>query len=261
MDPILYEQHYRLEDQHWWFVGRRRLVLQELALRTGSHPGPILDLGCGTGGMLPYLRQFDTAVGLDSAPEAALACRKREMPFVHGWGSDLPFRDEAFGIITALDVIEHVNDDRSMLAEMRRVLKPGGLLVITVPAYQFLWSQHDEANHHQRRYARGGLASLVEGGGLEMLKASYFTTLLFPAAVFRKAIMRFKTGESPATHLDEVPGPLNALLTRVSTGEGSLIRRWELPFGASLICVARKPLVSASPSPAALIRPLTTVTA
>jgi SAM-dependent methyltransferase len=241
MDSALYEQHQRLEDSHWWFLGRRHLVLEELGRRASGTREPILDIGCGTGGMLPQLERFGPAIGLDSAPEAAAACRQRGAAFVHGWGTQLPFRDKSFGIITALDVIEHVLDDHGLLREMYRVLRPGGLLLLTVPAYQFLWSRHDEFNHHQRRYRRRGLRALVRGADFQIAKLSYYNTLLFPAAVARKAMMRFEKGSSPSSHLDAVPTPLNAMLRMVLIGEQPLVARWNLPFGASIICAAHRP--------------------
>ena len=129
MDAVLYEQHYRLEDTHWWFLGRRQLVLQELIRFAGEDRGPMLDLGCGTGGMLKSFQSLGDAVGLDNAVEAAGGCIKRALPFVMGWGPQLPFRDGAFGVVTALDVIEHIPDERAVLAEALRVLRPGGILV------------------------------------------------------------------------------------------------------------------------------------
>jgi SAM-dependent methyltransferase len=247
MDPSLYEQHFRLEDHHWWFVARRRLVLQELARHGGESPGPILDLGCGTGGMLTYLRTFASSVGVDSAPEAAEACRTRGVPFALGWGTQLPFRDGTFGTVTALDVIEHVPDHVGILNEIHRVLRPGGLLLATVPAYQFLWSRHDELNHHQRRYRRSRLRAVLEATDFHIVKLSYYNMLLFPAAVLRKALMRFSRAEGPASHLDEVPGPINTLLTGILVGERPLVRRWDLPFGASIICAARRPAARSLP--------------
>lgn len=247
MDAALYEQHLRLEDTHWWFLGRRRLVVHELRRHAGTHAGPILDVGCGTGGMLPHLQRCGPAIGLDSAPEAEAACRRRGVPFVHGWGAQLPFKDGAFGTVTALDVIEHVPDDVGILREMYRVLRPGGLLLLTVPAYQFLWSQHDEFNHHQRRYRRGGLRAVVRESGFSVVKLSYYNTLLFPAAVARKALMRFQQGDGPASHLEEVPALLNRVLRIVLEREQPLVARWDLPFGASLICAARRPLAAAAP--------------
>ncbi len=256
MDALMYEQHFRLEDRHWWFLGRRELVLQELRRFAGQQPGPILDLGCGTGGMLAHFAQLADAVGLDSAPEAASACIKRGLPFVRGWGTCLPFPNASFGVVTALDVIEHIPDESGVLREALRVLRPSGLLVVTVPAYQFLWSRHDELNHHQRRYRRRSLAAVLQRAGFEIAKLSYYNTLLFPAAVGRKALMRFSRVDGPASHLDEVPGPLNAALRRVLLCEQPLVRHWDLPFGASLICVARRPLKVVSrptvPTPAAV---------
>jgi ubiquinone/menaquinone biosynthesis C-methylase UbiE len=246
MDPSLYEQHFRLEDHHWWFVARRRLVLQELARHGGASAGPILDVGCGTGGMLPYLQRFDRAVGLDPAQEAAEACRTRAVPFVNGSATALPFADETFGTVTALDVIEHVPDHLGVLNEIYRVLRPGGLVLITVPAYQFLWSRHDELNHHQRRYRRSRLRSLVSSANFEITKLSYYNTILFPAAVVRKALMRFGRDDGPASHLDEVPDPLNSVFKWILIGERPLLQRWNLPFGASIICAARRPLGAAA---------------
>lgn len=248
MDAALYEQHFRLENTHWWFLGRRRLVLQEIARHAGANPGRIIDIGCGTGGMLPHLRTFGDSVGLDSADEAQTACRRRGVPFVRGWGAQLPFHDGAFDVVTALDVIEHVPDDAGILGEMRRVLRPGGLLLLTVPAYQFLWSQHDVFNHHMRRYRRSGLQRLVEASDFEIVKLSYYNTLLFPAAMLRKATMRVsRNGDTPpASHLDEVRPPLNTLLRWVMTSEQPLLQRWNMPFGASIICAARRPADTAA---------------
>jgi len=258
MDAALYEQHLRLEDSHWWFLGRRHLVVRELQRCAGARPGPILDVGCGTGGMLPHLQRFGPAIGLDSAPEAEAACRRRGVPFVHGWGTQLPFKDGTFGIVTALDVIEHVPDHLGILREMYRVLRPGGLLLLTVPAYQFLWSQHDEFNHHQRRYRRRGLRAVVRKSGFNIVKLSYYNTLLFPAAVARKAMMRFQQGDGPASHLEEVPDLLNRVLRMVLVREQALVSRWDLPFGASLICAARRPVaprvVCAQPTPVGAAR-------
>jgi len=242
MDSVLYEQHYRLEDRHWWFLGRRALVLQELCRHAGKNIGPILDMGCGTGGMLPHLSALAPAIGVDSAPEAAVACSERGVPFSLGWGSQLPFKDGSFGTVTALDVIEHVPNDLGILQEMYRVVRPGGLLLVTVPAYQFLWSRHDVLNHHQRRYGRRGLRAVVEAAHFEIVKLSYYNTLLFPMAVARKVMMRSASSNGSASHLDEVPSLLNRVLRWVLLSEQPMVERWDLPFGASLICAARRPL-------------------
>jgi SAM-dependent methyltransferase len=251
MDPALYEQHARLEDSHWWFLGRRRLVLAELARYAGANAGRILDIGCGTGGMLPQYAAFGAALGLDPSEEARDACTRRGVPFVRGSGAQLPFKDGSIDVITALDVIEHVPDDTGLLREMRRVLRPGGVLLLTVPAYQFLWSQHDVFNHHQRRYRRSRLQALLRSSGFEIAKLSYYNTTLFPAAMLRKATMRVdKRSASPAaSHLDEVRAPLNTLLRWVMAAEQPLIERFDMPFGASIISVARRPLEASSGVP------------
>ena len=132
MDTLLYDRFFDTEDRHWWFVGRRRLVTDLLA-GFGAR-GRILDLGCGTGGVLQHLQGLGDAVGLDPAPEAARYCRRRALPMVLGSGLELPFADGSFDAVLALDVIEHVPDDVAMLREARRVLRPGGTLVVTVPS-------------------------------------------------------------------------------------------------------------------------------
>ncbi len=200
--------------------------------------GPVLDLGCGTGGVLKHLQRFGTAVGVDPSPEAVRYCRRRNLPVALASGYDLPFADATFGAVLALDVIEHVDDDVGLLREARRVLRPGGVVVITVPALPWLWSSHDEVNHHRRRYLRGSLVRAVRAAGLEPCKISYYNALLLPLAVTRKALHRLNgTGD----HLETLPGPANAVLRGVLTAERPLIRRWDLPLGASLVCTARRP--------------------
>jgi SAM-dependent methyltransferase len=128
VDTELYDRFFDTEDRHWWFVGRRRLVT-DLLTRTQAR-GRILDLGCGTGGVLAHLGEFGTALGLDPAPEAAHYCRRRDLPMVIGSGMDLPFAPASFDAVLALDVIEHVPDDVALLREARRVLRPGGVLFL-----------------------------------------------------------------------------------------------------------------------------------
>jgi SAM-dependent methyltransferase len=192
--------------------------------------------------MLPHLLEIGRAVGFDSAAEAAQGCRFRGVPCVLGWGSRLPFADGTFGTVTAFDVIEHIEDDLAALGEVFRVLRPGGLFVATVPAYQFMWSRHDVANHHFRRYRCRGLRRVLTGAGLCIVKLSYYNMLLFPAFLARVGLIRLGRGQLPASDLVEVAAPVNGALKRVMFGESHLIRWFNLPLGASLICVARRPV-------------------
>jgi SAM-dependent methyltransferase len=234
VDSELYDRFFATEDRHWWFVGRRRLVTD--LLRQVQARGRILDLGCGTGGVLQHLGVFGDAIGLDPAPEAALYCRRRDVPMVVGSGMDLPFASASFDAVLALDVIEHVPDDVALLREAHRVLRPGGVLVVTVPALPWLWSAHDDVNHHYRRYTLSTLRRSFRAGGFGPRKISYYNATLLPLAIARKFISRF--GGSDEHHLEDLPTPLNATLRGILGFEGRVIRRRVLPLGASLIAAA-----------------------
>lgn len=242
MDSELYDRFFDTEDRHWWFVGRRRLVT-DLMERLSVH-GRILDLGCGTGGVLQHLGVFGRALGLDPAPEAAQYCRRRDVPMVVGSGMELPFADASFDAVLALDVIEHVPDDVALLREARRILRPGGVLVVTVPALPWLWSAHDDVNHHFRRYTLATLRRSLREGGFRHRRISYYNAMLLPLAIARKFINRL--GGSDEHHLEDLPAPLNATLRGILWAEGRLLKRRDLPLGASLIAAAH-PL----PQPAA----------
>lgn len=235
MDTVLFDRFFNTEDRHWWFVGRRRLVTDVLS-RTGVR-GRILDLGCGTGGVLPHLAEFGDALGLDPAPEAAKYCQRRGVPMVVGGGATLPFADGSFDAVLALDVIEHVPDDAALLREARRVLRPGGVLLLTVPALPWLWSSHDVVNHHFRRYTMQSLRRSLRAGGFRAEKVSYYNALLLPLAVARKFIQRLSSGDEH--HCEDLPGPINAILRRALTLDGVAVKRWNLAIGASLIATAR----------------------
>src|SRR5262245_61971007 len=157
--------------------------------RSGAR-GRLLDLGCGTGGVLPHLAPYGEAIGLDPAPEAAKYCRQREVPMVVGSGLELPFADGSFDAVLALDVIEHVADDVALLREARRVLRPGGVLLVTVPALPWLWSSHDDVNHHFRRYTLTTLQQSLGRGGFRRERVSYYNATLLPLAIARKFIQR-----------------------------------------------------------------------
>ena len=243
LDTVLYDRFFDTEDRHWWFVGRRRLVTTALA-GTGAR-GRVLDLGCGTGGVLAHLGEFGDALGLDPAPEAARYCKRRGVPMVVGSGMELPFADGSFDAVLALDVIEHVPDDVALLREARRVLRPGGVLLVTVPALPWLWSSHDDVNRHFRRYTLDTLTEALREGGFRPGKASYYNAILLPLAIARKFVARLSGGDEH--HLEDLPGPLNSLLRGVLSLEGRVVSRRSLPLGASLIAAARPVATPALP--------------
>jgi SAM-dependent methyltransferase len=167
MDARLMQAMLDVDEHHWWYRGRRRIIDAELRRLPLPRPAEVLDAGCGSGRTLEELRPLGSVSGIELNPEAAEVARGRGNFDVRiGRLEELPWDAGTFDLITCLDVIEHTPDDRLTLRELRRVSKPGGWLLVTVPAYQALWSLHDEANHHFRRYARGTLrAAATEAGG------------------------------------------------------------------------------------------------
>jgi SAM-dependent methyltransferase len=247
LETELFGRFFEVEDRHWWFVGRRRIVLDQLTRAIpradACYPGGpdrhrrVLDIGCGTGGVLAHLGEFGKAYGIDPSPEASRYCHERGLPIALGSGMDLPYRDQTFEAVLALDVIEHVDDDVRLLREARRVLRPGGVAVLTVPALPWLWSSHDVVNHHYRRYVRSTLEAAVCAAGLAPEKVSYYNSLLLPLAVTRKVMHRMNgTGD----HLESLPGPANGVLRAILGAEQPLIGKVDLPIGASLVCTARR---------------------
>ncbi|MFM7321751.1 MAG: class I SAM-dependent methyltransferase [Armatimonadota bacterium] len=244
MDPSTYTAMYRLEDTHWWFVARRELARRILRGHFTSGRARLLDMGCGTGGTLDILREFGEPVGIDLEPMALALCRERgHRRLVLGSGTALPFASNTFDGALALDVLEHIPDDAGAAREMARVLRPGGLAVVTVPAYRFLWSGHDVALFHQRRYVRTELRRVLEDAGLEIVWDGYTVTSLLPAAVlvrlWRRATER---RDAPPVADTRATAPwLNRLLLRILRLESSTFPKVRPWCGLTVLAVARKP--------------------
>lgn len=180
-----YELHtHQVEDDHWWYRGRRRVlsrVIGSLELAPGAR---ILDAGCGSGRNMVELARLGEVTGIELSPTSVAAARSREVgEVVEGSVEDLPFEDDSFDFAVCLDVIEHLDDDLQTLRELRRVVRPGGRLLVTVPAYPSLWSSHDVVNHHRRRYTRASLLEVANAGGWEAMRTTHFNALLLPAAM------------------------------------------------------------------------------
>lgn len=249
MEKDFYSEYFRIEDKHWWFVGRRRLLLRVIDKLVRSRPGrlQILDLGCGTGTMLQYLARFGDAQGADADEEAVRFCHLRGVGRVTRLqGEVLPFPDRTFDLVTMLDVLEHIEDDAHMLREVRRILREDGFLVMTVPAFKFLWGAQDEISHHKRRYRSSEVRSRVEGAGFRVKRLSYFNSLLFPPAAAIRLLRRFRPGKRESGQIKSdftmtEPGRLNEILATVFSIESLLISRMNFPFGISILAVAQRP--------------------
>jgi SAM-dependent methyltransferase len=239
LEPFTYHEQYELEDQHWWFRGRRE-VLWSLLRRTGNGGElRILDAGCGTGGNLVEFGPLGTVTGVDTSQEALQFCRRRGIETVLNARVEvLPFATDSFDLVLATDVLEHVKDDRAALRELRRVAAPSGRLLATVPAYPWLWSQHDVDYHHYRRYTLRQLERRVRECGWEPLAWSYFNSLLLAPIAIVRLLSRLgyeRANGGRRQDLRRTPQVLNRALRTPMRAEARLIERGvRLPAGVSI---------------------------
>jgi SAM-dependent methyltransferase len=240
MDQRLMRAMLDLDEHHWWYRGRREIVGAELRRIPVPANAAVLDAGCGSGRMLQELAPYGEVTGVELDPDAAETARSRQIGEVRiGRLEELPVDSGTFDLITCLDVLEHVPDDRRGLGELRRASKPGGWLLLTVPAYQALWSLHDVANHHYRRYSRRGLClAAVESGWTVHRVTSFNSVLLPPAAIVRLAQRRRKPDASYTPELSIGAKWLNAALELPLRAEARWLGRGHtLPAGLSLLAV------------------------
>lgn len=237
--PILYE----VEGSHWWYIGRRRIIasfVREICRAFKDRRPKILDVGCGTGANLVMLGEFGEAHGIDVSEDALSFCRERGLANVrHGAAEELPYEDETFDLVTALDVVEHLDDDLAGLKEFRRVLRSDGRILLFVPAFMFLWGVQDDVSHHRRRYTLPELLRVVREAGFEIERATYANITFFLPILAVRKVMRW-TGLRTETENSIGISALNGLLGRVFGAESAILRRMNLPFGVSALCVARK---------------------
>ncbi|MDX6728163.1 MAG: hypothetical protein QOK49_2968 [Baekduia sp.] len=240
---------FAADEHHWWYRGRRRVlraVLDGLPLTDGAR---ILDAGCGSGRTLDELADYGRVCGIDLSEESFAATAARGHEVVLAPVEELPFLAETFDLITCLDVLEHTADDLRSLRELRRVLRPGGALVLTVPAYPRLWSVHDEVNLHYRRYTRRSLRAAATRSGWAVQASTHFNSVLVPVAAAVRILHRRTHGGS---ELSLTPRALDATLELPLRAEAFAVRRGlRLPVGLSLLAV----LVDAAATPGSVARP------
>ena len=244
MEPGEYDLMDAAEDGMWWYRAAHARVLDALRARPGA-PGPLLDAGCGTGGLMRRVADelpVSAPVGLDFMPSAALrAARKSGRPVTAGDTNRLPFPDASFGAAVSIDVICHAGvDPATALAELHRVLRPGGTLVLNLPSYEWLTSAHDVRVHNARRFTATGARRLLEAAGFARILARYWNGLLLPLMVLqRKVLQRRPDAPSDVT---EFPPWVDATLHAVSELERRIVRAGlPMPAGGSVLLVATRP--------------------
>lgn len=244
-----YARLARLESFYFWNIGRREILKEVLLRYTGKRNDlEILDVGCGSGGNINLLAEFGQVTGLDVSEEALKFARNYNfVSLVRADAKSIPFPDRSFDLVTSLDVFEHIEDDKKALRESFRVLKNGGFILLTVPAHPWLWSDHDEAMRHQRRYARSEILKKVKEVGFEILERSNFVFLGVPVNFFRKTresvLRKFIPQKSRAvdTYTRDFSKRTNSFLIFLLRFEKFLIKFISLPLGTSIFVIAKKP--------------------
>jgi SAM-dependent methyltransferase len=247
MNWIEYKKMYDLEDTHWWYVALHRLVLD--TVRQRGYPLRILDAGCGTGGLCRVLAGSGSVQGCDAALLALYFCAKRGVRAIRSDLNTAVLEPEGYDVITSLDVLYHRNikNAETVVRKMYSALKPGGTLILQVPAYAWMRSSHDDAVHTGRRYTRKQVEHMMRSSGFSIEKATYRVTLLFiPIALTRLARKLVRAGRigAAASDVKRQPPVFNAMLSAIMYAENSLLKYCSLPFGASVFAVARKPPAS-----------------
>ncbi len=249
MELSAYQQFADLEEEHFWFRGRRSIFFAILdKLYHGRKDLEILEVGCGAGGLLKRLSIYGNAKGLELWPELCKLAKDRSgQSMICGNAYAIPLADQSQDLICLFDTIEHIPDEGQALAEIQRVLKPGGRVFFSVPAYQFLFSNNDRVAHHCRRYTKGRLQKVCKAAALEAEKLSYFNSFLFPLILPAVLLAKGKEKwiglkDENKTNLSRVfPGPINATFAGIMSSERHLLRHMNFPVGHSLLGVFRRP--------------------
>ena len=240
MEAEAYLEMAAIENRHWWFAGRRKIIKSILSQMEWPPNPEILEIGCGTGGNLDLLASFGEVNAMEMDERARELARQKTGDRVRiksGHCPDnIPFEGGKFDLICLFDVLEHIERDEETLLVIEKMLKPDGFVLITVPAYQWLWSVHDDFLHHKRRYTAGLLRQKLRNSGLHIKRLTYFNILLFPLAVIAR-LFDAVSGKSRASGSSVPRSPLNRFLEKVFSLEAGILNHANLPFGVSILMV------------------------
>jgi SAM-dependent methyltransferase len=244
MEPGLYPWMAEVEEQHWWFASRRAIVERFINRLNLPADAALLEPGCGTGGNFAMLARHGRVFAMDADAEALrfATASGRAQVACGSLPERIPFTGQDFDLILMSDVLEHLDDDVAALRALRHRLKPSGCILATVPAMQWLWSGHDQAHHHRRRYSARTLHRVAQAGGLDVVYLGYFNFILFPVVAGVRLAQRLmnRQNASEASNYTTMPSPsINAILRRVFSSERHLLGRIPMPFGVSLLMLAR----------------------
>jgi len=234
----------RVEDSHWWYVGRRAILesfLEGIIQNPKSkiQNPKILDVGCGTGGNLEMLEKFGAAEGVDVSAAALEFCKSKGLKVHKGLAENLPFEDESFDLVTALDVVEHLDDDIVGLKEMNRVLKKDGRTLIFVPAFMWLWGVQDDVSNHRIRYTKKQIIERLEKAGFKIERATYANITFFAPILGGRTLMKV-TGIKPESENNVNVSALNGVFGKIFGAERFFLKNFNFPFGVSIVIVAKK---------------------
>jgi SAM-dependent methyltransferase len=243
-----------VEGSHWWFVGRRAILesfLKSIVDKMSKSLAPldadkgvrfplrILDVGCGTGANIEMLSQYGDAEGVDVSDDALEFCRKKGLTVQKGLAERLPYDDGSFDLTTALDVIEHLDDDVEGLKEMYRVTREGGYSLFFVPAFMWLWGVQDDISNHRIRYTRSQIIERIERAGYKVERATYANITFFPPILAGRTLMKL-TGIKPESENNITISGLNGIMGKIFSSESLWLKNFNLPFGVSIVVVAKK---------------------
>ena len=244
MQEHTYAIMHEAEDSHWWFVGRRLILEGFLAgivarLKVEDRQPKILDVGCGTGANLQMLAKFGEPEGVDVSDEALEFCKIKGLRAQKGLAEALPFTAGSFDLVTALDVVEHLDDDSAGLKEMFRVLKKDGRALLFVPAFMFLWGVQDDISNHRIRYTKAQIVERVKNAGFQIERATFANITFFAPILLGRTLMKL-TGYRPASENNLTVSALNGFLGKFFGAERFWLKKADFPFGVSIVIVAKK---------------------